>query len=329
MAEAAQRASKRTRCHTLADVAEVTGQDEAMLKDMLRAKRSAKEEDGEDECEIDDSFADYGDIGSKIEELTQELGALGRRVTRTETILHEVCSDVYRNTIRLIANPPRMNPKQFKDGLEPIMKGLYGLQNVARVRAGLRHVDLDMGIMFDAKQEADVIKNHLRDKHIDRLRMGPMNNPETSSATRYCYNAYTNVFWYFSDDQDNKLPPEAVIDTRSGFDPDKQQNVFSLALKETGEVIINGTFNKESLVVKVNVLETMSVKGIKLEGKDITEEMARVWWDKTWTLKARTVTLSARGLQQAPEKGKGKGKADKGDNFVKGKGGKKGGMKEQ
>ena len=156
------------------------------------------------------------------------------------------------------------------------MKALLAMPNVSRVRAGLRHVDLDMAIMFDPKKEVDAIKNHLRDKGVNRLQTGPPNNPDTNihrAASRSCYNAYTNAFWYFSDDQSDKLPNEAVIDTQSGLDPDSKVMKFSLALKATGAVIINGAFDNDSTEVKVNVLESINVKGLKIQGKDVADEI--------------------------------------------------------
>ena len=89
-------------------------------------------------------------------------------------------SDTYKNNIRLIAQPPKSKPRDFHNGLEAVLKGLLDMPNVIKVRAGLRHVDVELGIFYNIKKEVETIKNHLQDKAVTKLKMGPPHNPEAN-----------------------------------------------------------------------------------------------------------------------------------------------------
>ena len=105
------------------------------------------------DAEFNDSFADL--TKDKIEmllKLADKMNALENRVSRVEKILHEVVSDTYKNNIRLIAQPPRSKPRDFHNGLEVVLKGLLDMPNVIKVRAGLRHVDVELGIFYNIRK---------------------------------------------------------------------------------------------------------------------------------------------------------------------------------
>ena len=70
----------------------------------------------------DDSFADAAstrisrndaDHGRKIEEIWRELTVLGRRMTRAENVIHEVCSDVYWHRITSHRKPAQDEPQRL------------------------------------------------------------------------------------------------------------------------------------------------------------------------------------------------------------------------
>ena len=313
--------AKRARTKTLQDISEVTGQPVDQLREMLHAREQTKKEEGasaaaargsdeQEEVLIDDLFADL--TRDKIEEVlmvASRTKALESRLSRVETILHEVVTVTYKNMVRLISVPQNINPRAFHDGMEAIMKGLLGMPNVVKVRAGARHVDLDLAIMYNVKNEIDNIKKHLRDKHITRLKMGPPPNPEANiyrGVPKCAFKAWGNVWWWTAEDQDDKLPEEAQVDTRWPQAGD-QVPKFSLTLKN-GEVFMNGEFDKNTGIVTIMTLESVITKGLTIKGKDFADELNMLWSDASWSLVVRVVARSVAGLELAPLPGKGKGK---------------------
>ena len=121
------------------------------------------------------------------------------------------------------------------------------------------------------------------------------------------------------------MPKDAEIDTKWPRLEDEKP-MFSLQLKNNEEVMMNGTFDKDTGKVTVQILEQIAVKSYMLFGKHIAEELVSIWQDKNWTLVAQVVKRSDTGLEKAPDRvqKKGDGKGSGGGKGKKEKRGSKG-----
>jgi hypothetical protein len=264
------------------------------MKEKLN-EESVKSEDAEEE--IDDRFAD---VPGQITGLQRRMDAMELRTKVNEKIMHEIATDLYKSTVRIMPKP-RVKGAVFSEKARDLQKELYKDINILQVKPGFGYIDVVHRDFTAPKTKCDKIVQLIKRMKLENV-LGtiPPYSPEGNilkAVTRSIFGTICSCIENVKDDMDAHLDKGYKPTTKQPT-ADAKLPKFSMA-NLAGVTFLSGEISRELMYVSIKIENKMSFKEVEIEAATVVEQMAARWvmpYRLTVEVKQRTTD----GLLTAP-----------------------------
>ena len=265
------------------------------MKEKMNGAESAGFEDAEEE--IHDSFAD---IPGQIMGLQQRMDAMELRTKVNEKIIHEIATDLYKSTVRIMPKP-RVKGAVFSEKARDLQKELHKDSNIIQVKPGFGYIDAVHKDFSAPKTKYDKIVQLIKRMKLDNV-LGtiPPYSPEGNilkAVTRSIFGTICACIENVKEDMDEFLD-KGIKPTTKQPTADAKLPKFSMA-NPAGVTFLSGEISRELMYVHIKIEHKISFKEVEIDAVTVVEQM-KTRWVMPYRLAVEVKQRTSDGLPTAP-----------------------------